>query len=320
MTGDGTMFGTISRIKAIAGKRDELAAILASGSGEMPFCVSYVVAEDLADADVLWITEIWESEAHHASLSAVRQAIDNGRPLIASFDRTAQTRTIGARSPMSAVGWIAVDDYIVDHLFARDAALESTLAVNAAGDLPAFQVSETQGKMLQLFARMGGARRILEIGTLGGYSTIWLARALPEGGRLVTLELEPHYAEVARDNIARAGLIDRVDVRVGPAVETLDAMIAAAEGPFDLIFIDADKPNNVAYLKAAIALGRPGTTIVVDNVVRDGGVADPNSDDPSIRGTRALFEAIAAEPRLSATAVQTVGDKGWDGFLLALVD
>jgi len=220
---------------------------------------------------------------------------------------------------MSEAGWIAVDDYIVGHLLEPDAALDAALAANAAGGLPAIDVSAAQGKMLHLFARMAGARHILEVGTLGGYSTIWLARALPEGGRLVTLELEPNHAEVARANIAAAGLADRVDVRTGPAIETLDAMIAAGEGSFDLIFIDADKPNNVAYLRAAIALGRPGTVIVVDNVVRDGGVVDAASNDPSIQGTRALFEAIAAEPRLSATAVQTVGAKKWDGFLLAVL-
>ena len=216
-------------------------------------------------------------------------------------------------------GWTAVDDYIGAHLLGQDDALDAALAANEASGLPAIDVSAAQGKMLHLFARMAGARRILEVGTLGGYSTIWLARALPEGGKLVTLELEPHHAEVARDNIARAGLAEPVDVRTGPAIETLDAMIAAGEGPFDLIFIDADKPNNVAYLKAAIALGRPGTTIIVDNVIREGGVLDAASDDPRIQGTRALFEAVAAEPRLSATAVQTVGAKKWDGFLLATI-
>jgi predicted O-methyltransferase YrrM len=216
--------------------------------------------------------------------------------------------------------WGAVDDYIVGHLIGPDAALDAALAANEAAGLPAIDVSAAQGKMLHLFARMAGAGRILEVGTLGGYSTIWLARALPEGGRLVTLELEPHRAEVARGNIAAAGLADRVEVRTGPAIESLGAMIASGEGPFDLIFIDADKPNNVPYLRAAMALGRPGTTIIVDNVVRGGGVLDATSDDPSIQGTRALFAAIAAEPRLSATAVQTVGAKNWDGFLLAILD
>ena len=220
---------------------------------------------------------------------------------------------------MSDTVWTAVDEYIVGHLIGTDPVLDATLAANEAGGLPAIDVSAAQGKMLHLLARMVGARRILEVGTLGGYSTIWLARALPEGGRLVTLELEPHHADVARANIAAAGFADKVDIRTGPATDSLDAMAAAGEGPFDLIFIDADKPSNVAYLRAAIALGRPGTTIIVDNVVREGGVLEVDSDDDRIRGTRALFEAVAAEPRLSATAIQTVGTKKWDGFLLAVL-
>jgi predicted O-methyltransferase YrrM len=215
--------------------------------------------------------------------------------------------------------WSLVDTYIEGHLIPYDDGLASALDENEAEGLPPIDVSATQGKMLHLYARMMGARRILEVGTLGGYSTIWLARALPEGGRLVTLELEPHHADVARANLANAGLGTLCDVRVGPAVDTLDAMIAAGEGPFDLIFIDADKPSNVAYLRAALALSRPGSVIVVDNVVREGGILEADSDDERIRGSRALFEAVAAEPRLSATAVQTVGSKKWDGFLLALV-
>jgi predicted O-methyltransferase YrrM len=215
--------------------------------------------------------------------------------------------------------WTEVDDYIAGHLLGDDPVQDATLAANAAGGLPAIDVSAAQGKMLHLFARMCGARRILEVGTLGGYSTIWLARALREGGRLVTLELEPHHAEVARGNIARAGFADRVELRVGPAIETLEAMIAAGEAPFDLVFIDADKPGNVAYLNAALALSHAGTTIVVDNVVREGGVLDTSGEDERIEGSRRLFEAVAAEPRLSATAVQTVGAKKWDGFLLAVV-
>ena len=220
---------------------------------------------------------------------------------------------------MSRKTWNAVDSYIVESLLPADPVLDAALAANSKQGLPAIDVSAAQGKLLNLLVRISGAKRILEIGTLGGYSTIWLARALPEGGRLVTLELEPHRAEIARNNIAGAGLAERVDVRTGPAIETLEAMIAAGEGPFDLIFIDADKPSNLAYLRAAIALGRPGATIVFDNVVRDGGVLDADSGDPSIQGTRALFRAVAAEPRLSATAVQTVGAKGWDGFLLAML-
>ncbi len=216
--------------------------------------------------------------------------------------------------------WVAVDDYIGDRLLGGDPALAAALAANAAAGLPEIDVSPAQGRMLQLYARMVGARQILEVGTLGGYSTIWLARALPEDGRLVTLELDAHHAAVARGNIAGAGLADRVDVRVGPATATLAAMQAAGEGPFDLVFIDADKDNSVAYLHAALAMARPGTAIIVDNVVREGGILDPHHPDPRIQGTRALFDAVAAEPRLKATAIQTVGAKKWDGFLLAVVD
>jgi len=215
--------------------------------------------------------------------------------------------------------WRAVDSYISGKLIGEDPALDGALAANAAGRLPAIDVSAPQGRMLELLARMCGAGRILEVGTLGGYSTIWLARALPAHGELVTLELEPHHAEVARMNLANAGLADRCEVRTGLAVESLAAMIAAGEGPFDLVFIDADKPSNTAYLDAALKLTRPGSVIIVDNVVREGAVTDPDDPDPRVIGTRALFDAVAAESRLDATAIQTVGDKGWDGFLLAVV-
>lgn len=215
--------------------------------------------------------------------------------------------------------WSAVDDYIAGHLLGDDPVLDAALAANAAAGLPAIDVSPVQGKMLHLLARGIGARRILEVGTLGGYSTIWLARALPEGGRLVTLELEPHHADVARTNLERAGLAGMVEVRVGRASSTLDAMIAAGDEAFDFIFVDADKEGYPDYLRAAVRLSRPGTMIVFDNVVREGGVLDPDHPDARVQGTRALFEAMAAEPRLSATAIQTVGTKKWDGFALALV-
>lgn len=213
----------------------------------------------------------------------------------------------------------AVDAYIVERLIPADAVLDAALAANANAGLPPIDVSAAQGKMLHLFARMVGARRILEVGTLGGYSTIWLARALPDDGHLVTLELDPHHADVARANLNRAGVGERVEIRVGHAADALEAMIAAGETGFDLVFIDADKPGNVTYLKAALALARNGATIVVDNVVREGGVIDAASTDPRIVGSRALFDAVAAEPRLTATAIQTVGAKHWDGFLLARV-
>jgi predicted O-methyltransferase YrrM len=223
---------------------------------------------------------------------------------------------VGEQNP----GWSAVDSYIAERLLGDDTALSATLAANAAGGLPDIDVSPAQGRMLHLFARMAGAQRILEVGTLGGYSTIELARALPANGRLVSLEIDPHHADVARANIANAGLADRVDIRTGPALDALEAMIAAGEGPFDFVFVDADKQNNPAYVRAAVALSRPGTTIVVDNVIREGGVLDAESGDERIRGTRRLFEEVGAEKRLTATAVQTVGVKKWDGFLIAVVD
>jgi predicted O-methyltransferase YrrM len=181
--------------------------------------------------------------------------------------------------------------------------------------LPPHEVTPLQGRLLELLARLAGARSILELGTLGGYSTIWLARGLAEGGRLVTLEASPEYARVAQANLERAGLTGVVDLRVGPAIETLPEL----EGPFDLIFIDADKRSNPEYLDEALRLSRPGTLIVADNVVRAGAVADPAADDDSVTGVRRFLELVGAHPRLDATAIQTVGAKGWDGFALALV-
>lgn len=214
--------------------------------------------------------------------------------------------------------WPEVDDYIAGKLLGDDPALDAALAANEAGGLPTIDVSPVQGKFLHLLALATGAKRILEVGTLGGYSTIWLARALGQGGRLVTLELEPHHAEVARGNVDRAGIGDRMEIRVGPAADTLAAMVAADEGPFDLVFIDADKPGNAAYFDSAVALSRPGTIIIVDNVVREGGVLDPDGDT-AVQGTRALFDALAGDKRVTATAMQTVGAKHWDGFVMAVV-
>ena len=207
-----------------------------------------------------------------------------------------------------------VDDYLVETLLDRDEILDQALSDARAAGLPMINVAPNQGKMLKLLAEMVPARRILEIGTLGGYSAIWLARALPPDGQLVTLEYEPKHAEVARRNIERAGLADRVEIRVGAALETLPHI----QGPFDLVFIDADKPSNPDYFAWALKLSRPGAVIVVDNVIRSGGVANPKGDAGS-RGTRRMFEMIAAEPRVAATAVQTVGSKGWDGFCLIRV-
>jgi predicted O-methyltransferase YrrM len=215
--------------------------------------------------------------------------------------------------------WKAVDAYVTETVVAPDPALEEALAANAAAGLPSIDVSAPQGKLIHLLARMAGARKALEIGALGGYSTIWLARALPDDGRLITLELNPKNAEVARRNIARAGLGGRVEIRTGAALNALPKIEAEGLGPFDFVFIDADKTNNAAYLEWALRLSRPGTAIVVDNVVRDGEVVDAASRDPDVVGVRRMFELMAREPRLSATAIQTVGAKGWDGFALAIV-
>ena len=215
--------------------------------------------------------------------------------------------------------WTAVDRYIVESLIPSDPILEESLRANAEAHLPSIDVAPNQGKLLHLLARIQGSRRILEIGTLGGYSTIWLARALPPDGKLVTLEVDPNHAAVATANIQRAGLSSKVELRLGPALESLSQLHAEASPPFDLIFIDADKPNNPAYLEWSLRLSRPGTIIVCDNVVREGGIIDPDSTDPMIQGTRHLFELLTANPRIDATCLQTVGSKGHDGFILAVV-
>ena len=215
--------------------------------------------------------------------------------------------------------WIAVDRYLENALVGPDEALAAALEANAAAGLPAIDVSATQGKLLYLLARIRGARTILELGTLGGYSTIWLARALPADGRLVTLELDPGYAEVARANVERAGLAALVEFRVGPALESLDALAAEGAGPFDLVFVDADKRTTPDYLRRALDLSRPGTVIVTDNVVRNGSLADLAATDPNAEGMRAAVALLAADPRVDATVIQTVGTKGWDGFAVALV-
>ena len=220
---------------------------------------------------------------------------------------------------MSEEQWTAVDRYITDTLLAPDAALEAALKGSADAELPSIQVTPNQGKLLQLLAQAQGARNILEIGTLGGYSTIWLARALPPGGRLITLEFEPKHAEVARANVARAGLAHLVELRVGAALETLPQLAAEQRGPFDFIFIDADKQNYPGYFTWALKLSRRGTVIVADNVVRKGAVIDAASKDPLVQGVRRFHALVAAEPRVSATAIQTVGSKGYDGFTLMVV-
>lgn len=220
---------------------------------------------------------------------------------------------------MSVAHWRQVDGYIATMLISQAEAQSETLDANARAKMPAIDVSPPQGKLLHLLARALGARKILEIGTLGGYSTIWLARALDAGGKVTTIEFDPAHAAVAHANIAREGVSAAVDLHVGAALDVLPRLEVEGAGPFDLSFIDADKANNAAYFSYALKLSRIGALIVVDNVVRDGAVADSATIDASAQGARALFDAVAAEPRVAATALQTVGGKGWDGFLVALV-
>jgi predicted O-methyltransferase YrrM len=233
-----------------------------------------------------------------------------------------QERINGMTENPSQPLWTAVDQYLTDTLIPPDDALTSALAANAAANLPAIDVAPNQGKLLQLLAQLRGARRILEVGTLGGYSTLWLAKALPANdpeAKLITLEFDPHHAAVATSNIANAGLAHLVELRVGPALDSLTQLVAEGVQPFDLIFIDADKPNNPNYLNFALQLSRPGTLILGDNVIRDGEVINADSTDDRVQGTRRFLERLAGNPRLSATALQTVGSKGYDGFAMALV-
>jgi predicted O-methyltransferase YrrM len=223
------------------------------------------------------------------------------------------------RPQMNQETWTAVDDYFGQALIPDDEAMDEAQRSSAAGGLPPISVSAAQGKLLHLLARGIGARRILEVGTLGGYSTIWLARAIRSPGVLITLELNPHHAEVARSNLDRAGVGDLVDIRTGPAAESLAALAGTNPDPFDLVFIDADKTSNSLYFDYAVRLGRPGTVIVVDNVVRGGRVADSASRDQAANGVHELVTMLAASKGVDATAIQTVGTKGYDGFILAVV-
>ena len=215
--------------------------------------------------------------------------------------------------------WTAVDRYVTDLLVPSDAALDAAIEASTVAGLPAISVSPCQGKLLFLLARVMGARRILEIGALGGYSTIWLARALPPDGRLITLEVNAGHAEVARSNFARAGLADVIELRLGSALDLLPALVAQGVGPFDMIFIDADKPGYPDYLAWAVRLSRRGSLIVADNVVKEGTVLDADSEDPVVQGIRRFNAALAADPRVTATEIQTVGVKGYDGFAVVLV-
>ena len=220
---------------------------------------------------------------------------------------------------MSKELWTAVDQYICGQLVPADPVLDQVLESSAAAGLPPIAVTPNLGKLLYLLARIQGARKILEIGTLAGYSTIWLARALPPGGRLITLEADPKHAEISRNNIAKAGLSQMVEVRLGDALEALPKLQAENCGPFDLIFVDAEKRDNPDYFVWSLKLSRPGTILVFDNVVRDGAVIDPSNTTPSVEGIRRFNELVAAEPRVTGTAIQTVGSKGYDGFAVLLV-
>lgn len=220
---------------------------------------------------------------------------------------------------MNPTQWTEVDRYLSDLFAPGDPALTAALEASEAAGLPSIAVAPNQGKFLQLLALAVQARQILEIGTLGGYSGIWLARALPADGKLITLEADPLHAQVARANFERAGVADRVDLRIGPALETLPQLVAEDKGPFDFIFIDADKPNYPDYLQWAVRLARRGTLIVADNVVREGRIVESSSDDDRIRGMRRFNECLAAHPQLTATALQTVGSKGYDGFAIGVV-
>jgi len=221
---------------------------------------------------------------------------------------------------MTQQRWTEVDRYITDLLVPPDPALDAALRASAAAGLPPIQVSPNQGKLLMLLAQLQGARNVLEIGTLGGYSTIWLARGLSKDGRLITLEASPKHAELARGNIARAGLADVVEIILGRAIDTLPQLAAKGRGPFDLIFIDADKPSLPDYFTWSLKLSRPGSVIIIDNVIRHGTVIDAASTAPDIQGARRMNEMMAAEKRVTATAIQTVGSKGYDGFAIARVN
>jgi len=216
--------------------------------------------------------------------------------------------------------WTAVDEYLTDLLIPSDPALDAALEDSDAAGLPAISVTPTQGKLLWLFARLVGARKILELGTLGAYSTIWLARALPKDGRLITLEASPEHAQVASANLRRAGLTNLVELRVGRGLDLLPSLATEGIAPFDLIFIDADKVSTADYFVWALKLSRPGTLIITDNVIRKGAVADSATKDPNIVGMRRFFELLAKEKGVSATAIQTVGSKGYDGFAIAIID
>jgi len=289
-----------------------------------PGCLKYELFQNDADPTDFTFIETFATDAALASHAAAPYVVALGAKLNGLLAQPSDVRVYRPLAVDMRDGrttdprWTRVDDYLEDLFTPADATLQAALDSAGAAGLPPIQVSATQGKLLHVIARALGARRILEIGTLAGYSAIWLARALPAGGRLITIELEPAHAEVARANLERAGVADRVDIRVGRALDILPRLAAEAAGAFDLTFIDADKVSYTQYLDWAIRLSHPGSLIIADNVIRDGAVTDPTTGDEMVDGVRRFNAALAADPRVSATAVQTVGVKGYDGFTAAV--
>lgn len=287
-------------------------------------CLKYELFQNTSDPGDFTFVETFASDAAlalHASSPYVVNLQSQLSGLIAqpSDVRVYRAVPVEPRDGRTAdPRWARVDDYLEGLFTPADPALSATLASTAAAGLPEIQVSATQGKLLHILAKSMGATRILEVGTLAGYSAIWLARALPAGGRLTTIELDPKHAEVARANVAHAGLADRVDIRIGRAIDVLPGLLSEGTGPFDLTFIDADKVSYTSYLDSAIRLSRRGSLIVADNVIRDGAITEADTGDEAVDGIRRFNAALAADARVSATAVQTVGVKGYDGFTIAV--
>jgi len=312
-----------ARPETVSEVRDLLSGLVPLSRAE-PGCLKYELFQQLSDPTDFTFMETFASEAALAAHAAAPYIVDLQPRLSGLVAKPSDVRVYRPVPVESRDGrtsdprWARVDRYLEDLFTPADAALDAAIASAATAGLPSIQVSATQGKLLHVIARAMGARRILEIGTLGGYSAIWLARALPADGRLVTIELDPRHADVARTNLARAGLASAVDIRVGRAIEVLPRLRAEAAGPFDLVFIDADKPGYTDYLDWAIRLSRPGTLIIADNVIRDGAISEAGTGDPAVDGIRRFNAALAADARVSATAVQTVGAKGYDGFTAAV--
>jgi caffeoyl-CoA O-methyltransferase len=290
-----------------------------------PGCLKYELFENTSDPTDFTFMETFASEAALALHAAAPYIVNVQSQLSGLISQSSDVRVYRPAPFETRDGrtadprWTRVDEYLEGLFTPADAALEGTLASTGAAGLPTIQVSATQGKLLHVLAKAMGARRILEIGTLAGYSAIWLARALPADGRLVTIEVDPKHAEVARNNIVRAGLNDRVDIRTGRAIDVLPQLLAEGAGPFDLTFIDADKVGYTSYLDWTIRLSRPGSLILADNVIRDGAITESDTGDEAVDGIRRFNAALAADRRVSATAVQTVGSKGYDGFTAATV-